>query len=172
VPEADWVLSEDKINVALGGEVRRAREAAGLTRPQLVELLPFEVTVATLLNWELGHRGIAYVRLVELARTLNHSATQLLQRAIHRVESIQTQFVDIDVIALCDDSTARYVMLRTWAELKRETLVEEDLPIVRVHHAVIREWAVLLNIKLIDLIRYLGKVANLTPVVVPLPESE
>lgn len=171
MPEVDWLLTEEKINAALGGEVRRAREAAGLTRPQLVELLPFEATVATLLNWELGHRGISYVRLVELARTLNHSATQLLQRAIARVEAIQTQYVDIDVVALCDDSTARYVMLRTWAERKREPLTE-GVHMVRVHHTVVREWAVLLNVKLIDLIRYLAKAANLTPVVTPLPEPE
>lgn len=164
MPEADWTLTEDKINVALGGEVRRAREAAGLTRPQLVTRLPFETTVATLLNWELGHRGISYARLVELARTLGETAPQLLKRALHRVESIQTEYVTVDVVAMCDDTNAKYVMLRNWAERKRQTL-SNDVRIVRLHHSVIKEWAVLLNVKLIDLVRYLDKVASLTPVV-------
>lgn len=164
MPEADWTLTEDKINSALGGEVRKAREAAGLTRPELVARLPFEVAVATLLNWELGHRGISYVRLAELARTLGESAPELLERALNQAESIQTEYVNIDVVALCDDAKARYVMLRTWGERKRQSL-SNGVRIVRLHHSVIREWAVLLNVKLIDLVRYLDKVAALTPVV-------
>lgn len=171
MPNADWMLTEEKINVALGGEIRRARVAAGLSRPKLVELLPFEITVASLVNWELGKRGIAFMYLVEVARTLNYSATQLLQRAIARAETIQTQYVDIDLDGLREDSTARWVMLRTWAEKRNELLLEGDSRIVRLHHTVVREWAVLLGVHLVDLVIYLRKVADLTPVVLPLPED-
>ena len=171
MPEPDWLLTENKIRVALGREMRRAREAAGLTRPKFVELLPFDGSVHTLLNWELGHRAISFARLVEVARLLGHTAPQLLQRALAKAEAIQTQYVDIDIAALRKDSTAKYVMLRDWAERKRATL-SEDTQIVRLHHTVIREWAVLLNVKLIDLVRYLDAKASLAPVIKDLKEDE
>src|SRR3712207_3665510 len=85
--DADWILTDEEVNTALGAEVRRAREAAGLSRPELAAQLPFKIAVATLLNWELGHRSISYSRLVEVGRTLNSSAPELLRRAIERIES-------------------------------------------------------------------------------------
>lgn len=42
--QAGGPLSDKEINAALGAEVRLAREKLGLTRPELVELLPFACT--------------------------------------------------------------------------------------------------------------------------------
>jgi transcriptional regulator with XRE-family HTH domain len=78
--------TEAQMKAAVGAAVRQAREDAGLTREQFVAQLPFRVTVATLLNWELGHRGISYLRLVELAHALDETAPSLLERAIKNLE--------------------------------------------------------------------------------------
>lgn len=157
--DADWLLSEEEVNVALGAEVRRAREAAGLTRPELVARLPFRIAVATLLNWELGHRAIAHSRLVEVGRTLNCPAPELLRRAIERIESIKSLWVELDLRPLRDDANPRFGLLRTWAESKLAT-IDDANSIVRLHHSVIREMAVLLRVHLADLVRYLSTTAS------------
>lgn len=66
--DADWLVTDAEVNIALGAELRSAREAAGLSRPQFVAQLPFKTTVPTVLNWELGHRAISYAKL-EACRT-------------------------------------------------------------------------------------------------------
>lgn len=165
--DADWLLSEEEVNVALGTEVRRAREAAGLTRPELVAQLPFKIAVATLLNWELGHRSISYARLVEVGRTLNSSAPELLRRAIERIESIESLWVELDLRPLCDDANPRFGLLRTWAEHKLATIDDDARSIVRIHHSVIREMAVLLRVHLADLVRYLSTTASFREVSEP-----
>lgn len=157
--DADWVLTEEDVNAALGAEVRRAREAAGLSRPELVAQLPFKIAVATLLNWELGHRAISYARLVEVGRTLNSSAPDLLRRAIERVESIESLLVELDLRPLCDDPNPKFGLLRTWAENKLVT-VGDASSVVRIHHSVVRELAVLLHVRLTDLVSHLSKITS------------
>jgi transcriptional regulator with XRE-family HTH domain len=158
--EASWLLTDGTINRALGAELRRRREAAGLTRPELVEQLAFKVTVATLLNWELGYRAISYARLVEIARTLHTSAPEMLRCAIEHIESIQSLMVQIDLAPVCRDENARFALLRTWAENKLVSLGETP-SVIRVHHTVIRELAVLMNVPLADLVGYLTTNASL-----------
>lgn len=157
--DADWILTEEDVNAALGAEVRRAREAAGLSRPELVAQLPFKIAVATLLNWELGHRAISYARLVEIGRTLNIRAPDLLRRAIERVELIESLLVELDLRPLCDDANPRFGLLRTWAENKLATMDDES-SVVRIHHSVIRELAVLLSVHLTDLVTHLSKTTS------------
>lgn len=157
---ADWLVTENDVNAALGAEVRRAREAAGLSRPELVAQLPFKLAVATLLNWELGHRAISHARLVEIGRVLNCRAWELLRRAVERVEVIESLLVEIDLRPLCDDASPGFGLLRTWAENKLATMDGES-SVVRIHHSVVRELAVLLRVRLVDLVTYLSEVAAL-----------
>jgi len=154
------MLTEEDVNAALGAEVRRAREAAGLSRPELVAQLPFKIAVATLLNWELGHRAISYARLVEIGRTLNVSAPALLRRAIDRIELIESLLVELDLRPLCDDANPKFGLLRTWAENKLATMDDDENSVVRLHHSVIRELAVLLSVRLADLVKYLSKTTS------------
>jgi transcriptional regulator with XRE-family HTH domain len=161
--EADWLLKDADVNVALGAEVRSAREAAGLTRPELVAQLPFKTTVPTLLNWELGHRAISYARLVELSRTLNCTGHELLRRAIERVDSIQSLLVELDLRPLLENRDPRFGMLRTWAENKLAAKNDEGTT-VAVHHSVVREWAILLGMRLNDLVNHLEATAALQQV--------
>lgn len=73
------------INVALGGEIRSAREAARLTRPELVARLPCAASVPTLANWEMGKRAIPYAKLMDVGRALGVSGPDLFRRAAERV---------------------------------------------------------------------------------------
>lgn len=160
--DADWVLKDADINVALGAEARAAREAVGLTRPQLVAHLPFKITVPTLLNWELGHRQISYARLAELARALHRTAPDLLRSAIGRVESLQSQLVELDPSLLAADTDPRFETLRVWAVNKHAATADkhaDESPRVRVHHTVVREWAVLVGVPLPHLVKYLETAA-------------
>jgi transcriptional regulator with XRE-family HTH domain len=153
--DAEWILTDEEVNTALGAEMRRAREAAGLTRPELAAQLSFKISVATLLNWESGHRAISYARLVEVGRTLNSSAPELLRRAIERIETIESLLVELDLRPLCDDTNPQFGLLRTWAENKLATL-DGARSTVRIHHSVIRELAVLLRVRLTDLVKHLS----------------
>lgn len=150
-PPADWVLSDNVINTAVGTAVRRAREAEGHSRPDLAAILPFPVTAATLLNWELGKRAISYSKLVEVARVLNTTGPALLAQAIELVEVIDSLMVDVDLEPLCADQGRLFKPVRTWARNKRATL-GDAAPVVRVHHSVIRELAVLAGVPLVDLV--------------------
>lgn len=160
---ADWLLTDAEVNAALGAEVRAAREAAGLTRPELVAELPFTTSVPTLTNWELGKRTISYAKLVELSRTLRRNGPDLLRRAVERVESIQSLVVELDLRQLCEDTNPRYGVLRTWAENKLSTMQDAG-SVVRVHHSVVREWSVLLRVHLTELVRHLEKTASFAQV--------
>lgn len=160
---ADWVLTDADLNAAIGAELRAAREAAGLSRPELVAQLPFTTTVATLLNWELGKRATSYAKLVELARALHRRPADLLDRAVERVESIQSLMVELDLRLLCEDTTPRFSALQTWATNRLSTRQDAGT-IVRVHHSVIREWAFLLKVQLVDLVHHLERTANFAQV--------
>ncbi|MFC4859215.1 hypothetical protein [Actinophytocola glycyrrhizae] len=160
---ADWLLTDAEVNAALGAEVRAAREAAGLTRPDLVDQLPFATTTQTLMNWETGKRAISYAKLVEIGRTLHRSAPDLLSGAVERIESIQSLVVELDLRRLREDANPRYEVLRTWAENKLSTK-QSSGSVVRVHHSVIREWAVLLRVQLPDLVQHLENTASFAQV--------
>ncbi|GAB3429801.1 helix-turn-helix domain-containing protein [Actinophytocola sediminis] len=70
---------------AAGIEVRLARGAAGLSRPQLIERLRRRVPVNTLAGWETGVRAISIDRLVDVCDALSIDAGDLLTRARRRV---------------------------------------------------------------------------------------
>lgn len=148
----DWVLTDRDINIAVGAELRAAREAAGLTRPELVAQLPFPSTVPTLLNWELGHRSVSFARLVEVARTLGQSGPELLARALVRVDAIQTLTVEVDLAGLVAAADPRFEWLRVWG---RNRMLATTGPVARVHHTVVREWAVLLGLPLLEVVTHL-----------------
>jgi transcriptional regulator with XRE-family HTH domain len=53
-----------------GQEIRRAREARGWSRVQLVERLPSGIGDRTLLSYEQGLRQLSVIRFVEISRAL------------------------------------------------------------------------------------------------------
>lgn len=61
---------ERALSRAIGDELRRAREAQGWTRAELVALLPSGIGDRTLLSYEHGTRHLTVLRLLELCRAL------------------------------------------------------------------------------------------------------
>ena len=161
--KADWDLSDKTLNTALGSEVRRLREKAGLTRPDLAALLPFDLSVAALLNWELGERSISYVRLIWLGRILGVSAPELLRRAIERIEVTNADLVQLDLEPVANNKEKGFYLLGKWARNKLAQ-TERETSIVRLHHSVIRELAIMLDVELTDLVEFLTSKASLRPV--------
>lgn len=113
-------LSDEIVNVAIGAEFRKAREKAGYTRLELVKLLPFEIKVPTLLNWELGHRSISYTRLIQSAPTLGTTAPELIKRAMERIEAVSLTAVKFDFHPHCVNVEQHSELVRSANLLRSE----------------------------------------------------
>lgn len=161
--ETDWVVSDEVMNAAVGKELRLAREAAGLTRPELVDELPFTVSVATLANYESGKRAVSYRRLLEFSRVTRVDAWDILRRAIERVEAIQSLLVEVDLQVIAYDDDPRFVLLQRWAKTRLE-VAPTGTTIVRLHHSVLREFATMLDISAGVLVKHLEACASLRQV--------
>lgn len=137
-----WV-TEEAIVRALGSELRRAREAAGWTRADLVARLPFEMHVQTLTNYERGLRQCTLGRLVEICRALDLTAPDVLRVALQRAEMDVHAVVQVDLRAAAEDSSAEFVPLQRWA---RNRLATEPAGVVRLGQATIKEMAAVMDV--------------------------
>ncbi|MGH3762520.1 helix-turn-helix domain-containing protein [Actinophytocola sp.] len=162
--------TDEAMNIAVGAELRRAREAAGLTRSELAAILPFKASAAGLSNYETGKRMVSHWRMVEFCRAVDAYAPDVLGRAIESVESIQTLLVELDLRAIADDDDARFAPIRTWAR-NRLARVSLESTTVRVHHSVVRELAVLLDMSSNDLVKHLASTASFRQVSGPASTS-
>jgi transcriptional regulator with XRE-family HTH domain len=148
---------------ALGEELRRAREASGWTRAQLVARLPSGIGDRTLVAYEHGARQLTVARLVELAGVLSTTAPEILKQALQKAQlELRNLVLRIDLRGLLADTDDRFRPVLQWA---RNRLVEEPRGIVEVPPSAVREMAALLGCSHSDLARYL---AHFTPEV-PLP---
>ncbi len=93
------------IAVALGGELRRAREAMGLSRAQFVALLPSGIGERTLLAYEHGLRQVTVARLAELCDVLGVTPSTLLTEALQKARiHLANLVLRVDLQALIKDS--------------------------------------------------------------------
>src|SRR4051794_3232929 len=74
------------ISRAIGVEIRSAREARSLSRQQLASLLPYDISVRTLLSYEHGLRNLSVVRLIEIGQVLGVDARIILARSLQRAQ--------------------------------------------------------------------------------------
>ena len=74
----------------LGQEIRRAREARGWSRVQLVEQVPSGIGDRTLLSYEHGIRQLSVVRFVEISKALGVAASELLARALEKARDLSS----------------------------------------------------------------------------------
>lgn len=68
---------------ALGQELRRARDDLGLTRAELIALLPFELHTKTLQGYEQGFIQCTVTRYVQICTALGVPASEMLSQATH-----------------------------------------------------------------------------------------
>ena len=93
------------IAVALGGELRRAREVMGLSRAQFVALLPSGIGERTLLAYEHGLRQVTVARLAELCDVLGVTPSTLLTEALQKARiHLANLVLRVDLQALIKDS--------------------------------------------------------------------
>ena len=136
----------------LGREVRRAREARGWTRGQLVERMPSGIGDRTLLSYEHGIRFIAVVRLVEICRALGVAASEILRRAEVAAESLVQHTLVVNLRAVQADGRDGYAAVADWARRRAG-----GSGTVRLEPATVREMAAMLGFEHRVLAAYLAE---------------
>jgi transcriptional regulator with XRE-family HTH domain len=143
------------ITRALGEELRRTREAAGLSQTDLVARMPSNLHIKTYATYEQGVRQCSVVRLCEIARALDAKAADILDRALlHAEVELQTIHVHVDLHALTHDTRAELRPLRRWARARLAAYPTSRL--ARLDGTVIQEMAVIFGLTLSDLVSQLG----------------
>jgi transcriptional regulator with XRE-family HTH domain len=146
---------------ALGEELRRAREACGWSRAQLVARLASGIGDRTLVSYEHGARQLTVARLVELAEALSITAPELLAQALQKAQlELQNLVLRIDLHRLLVDTDDQFRPMLQWA---RNRLIEEPRGTVEVPPSAVREMAALLGCSRADLARYLAHFTAETP---------
>jgi len=139
VLDASGVFDGDAITRAVGEELRRTREARGLSRLQLVALLPSGIGDRTLLSYEHGTRQLSVLRLAELSWALGTDAPTMFARGLQRARLlVENLTLAVDLHALLGDERVTFRPLAQWA---RNLLNEQPDGIVEVEPAVVRHLA-------------------------------
>jgi transcriptional regulator with XRE-family HTH domain len=104
---------------AIGEELRRARDARGWTRAQVVALLPSGIGERTLLSYEHGTRQLSVLRLLELCDALGVTASSVLNLALQRARLLlENLALQVDLHALLNDQRPQEPPLAQWASNK------------------------------------------------------
>jgi transcriptional regulator with XRE-family HTH domain len=144
-------VADQEIVVAVGEELRRARGSAGWSRPELIKRMRTPVPVNTYACYEQGIRQCSIPRLVEICRTLDVSAPDLIGLALQRLElDLEKSGVRIDLRKVLRDEHDELGPLRQWAHnrIKVDALTADPrVPaVVRLQWAVVKEMAVFCDI--------------------------
>ena len=93
------------VALMLGRELREAREARGLSRAQLVALLPSGIGDRTVLSYEHGTRQPTVARFLELCHAIEVDAVAVLGRALQRARIHLDQLaIHVDLRELLSDT--------------------------------------------------------------------
>lgn len=107
---------DNVVRTAIGHEMRRARDAVGWTRAELVARLPFDLHTQTLAGYERGAVQCASSRFVLLCQAMGVSAPDILAWAMQRaLIDLPTTGVQVDVHAVVHDNAPDLLPLRRWA---------------------------------------------------------
>ena len=142
----------------LGQEIRLVREANGLTRAQLVELLPSGISDRTLLSYEHGIRYLTVVRFVELCRALNAQPFDVLRRASEKASDLRAFSLKVNLRAVIRDTQDGFEPVRLWA---KNRLGDEDQSTeVLLSPVTLREMAAVFSLSHRTLATYLAEFAE------------
>jgi hypothetical protein len=149
--------SDKVISRALGEELRRAREACGWSRLQLVSRLPSGIGDRTLLSYEHGTRHLTVIRFIEICWAMGVDSAALHSRALQRARiHVETMNLHVDLRALlldCNNSA----MFRPMVQWARNTLNENPEGIVEVQPVAVRNLALFVGCLRQDLTSYLAQ---------------
>jgi transcriptional regulator with XRE-family HTH domain len=155
-------VTHKAIAKAVGEELRRRREALGLSRDKLVGLLPFEFGARSLLSYEHGTRKMSVVRLVELCHPLHASPPDVLGASLQRAGiCLQNLTLQVDLHELLQYRNLGFEQLLVWADNK---LAEASEGIVPVTSSARQEMAALMSCDENGLTRHLAQFVPSRPV--------
>jgi len=149
--------SDKVISRALGEELRRAREACGWSRLQLVARLPSGIGERTLLSYEHGARQLTMLRFIEICRAMGVDSATLHARALQRARiHVETMNLQVDIREMLRDcnNNGKFRPMVQWA---RNTLNEHPEGIVEVQPVAVRHLALSAGYACQDLTSYLAQ---------------
>lgn len=140
---------------AIGDELRRRREALGLSREAFVRKLSSRVSDRTLHAYEHGLRLLQVVRLVELCEGLKDSPPDVLACALQRAELHLSHLkLRIDLNKVLQDQNLAFRPMHQWA---RNRLNHTPNGVIAIPPDAIQELAAFVGQTTEDLTRYLCK---------------
>jgi transcriptional regulator with XRE-family HTH domain len=149
-------VTDGAIARLLGDELRRARDAIGLTRQQLIDKMNSDIHPQTLASYENGIRQCTVVRLVEICRALGVTAPDVLSLSLQRAkEELYTLTLRVDLIALLRDKDTAFDQVRGWARM-RIANAGSSPEVARLEPPAIREMAFIFGIPRAELTEYLA----------------
>lgn len=147
--------SEKTLSRAIGGELRRAREATGWSRGQLVARLSSGIGDRTLLSYEHGTRHLTVIRFLELSRALGVAAPTLLTNALQQARlDLANLVLRVALKPLIRDEKINFRPMRQWAKNK---LAKCPDGIAEISPSSVRELADFLGYSYQDLANYLAE---------------
>ncbi|MFC4855269.1 helix-turn-helix domain-containing protein [Actinophytocola glycyrrhizae] len=148
-------VAEKIISRAIGEELRRAREANGWSRGQLVSRLPSGIGDRTLLSYEHGTRHLTLLRFIELCGALGVAAPALLNQALQRGRvHLRNLVLQVNLRHLLDDRNDRFLPINRWA---RNKLREYPDGVVELSPSSVREMATFIGCPYHELANYLAR---------------
>lgn len=140
----------------LGDELRRVRDALGLTRQQVIDRMDSDIHPQTLASYENGIRQCTIVRLVEICRALGVSAGDVVTLSLQRAKTeLYSQTLLVDLPALLRHSDMTFDQVRTWARMRIANGAGEA-NIARLEPAAVREMAFIFGVPLDEFIAHLA----------------
>lgn len=126
---------------ALGDELRRAREAKGLSRAQFVAMLPSGIGERTLLAYEHGLRQLTVVRFAELCDALDINAPGSFTHAMQRSSLYLEKFMlRVDLNKMLADKGNKFRPLFPWGRNRLNEVADDG--VVELSQEAIHELAV------------------------------
>jgi hypothetical protein len=147
-------VTEKAISRAVGGELRRAREANGWSRGFVVARLPSGIGDRTLLSYEHGTRHLTLLRFIEICRALGEVPPLLLNRALQRARiHLENLVLQVDVRQLVTQRDEEFVQMVAWAHNK---LIKHPDGVVELAPSTVVELADFIGCPATDLAKYLA----------------
>lgn len=147
-------MSNSAVNKAVGIELRRAREDASLTRPNVVDMMSAGISVQTLANYEHGIRPPTMPMVADICEAIGVSFVTVAALALQRagIED-DPQHLLVDLEAITETTDDRYTTLRRWAA---NTIRDRPhVTVVAMTPPKIETMTAFLNVSYVDLVKQL-----------------
>ncbi len=137
----------------LGDELRRLRKQRGWTRRDLNRRLQSDISLQTLVTYELGTRQCSVVRLVEICLALDEVPHELIARVHQRVFSHSpVGAIRVDLRQVVQDTRPELLPFRRWAKGKLAESNGTHPAEVSLDISALERMAELCNLETVELI--------------------